>query len=78
MAINQAKARQYPEAKLLQFENYSLSSSMLSSETNRTYSKKTVRETRVSVMKMRIKIKNRSHRYDINRTRSRHEKVKQN
>ena len=31
---NQAKAKQHPEAKLLLFENYSLSSSMLSSKNN--------------------------------------------
>ena len=37
---NQAKAKQHPEAELLLFENYLLSSSKLSSKNNRRYSKK--------------------------------------
>ena len=37
---NQANAKQHPEAELLLFENYSHSSSTLSSKNNRTYSKK--------------------------------------
>ena len=37
---NQAKAKQHPQAELLLFKNYFLSSSMLSSENNRAYSKK--------------------------------------
>ena len=37
---NQANAKQNPEAELLLFENYSHSSSTLSSKNNRTYSKK--------------------------------------
>ena len=36
---NQAKAKQHPEAELLLFENYLLSSSKLSSKNNRRYSK---------------------------------------
>ena len=36
---NQAKAKQHPEAKLLLFENYSLSSFKLSYKNNRRYSK---------------------------------------
>ena len=40
LAKNQAKAKQHLEAKLLLFENYSLSSSTLSSKSNRAYSKK--------------------------------------
>ena len=40
VAKNQANAKQHPEAELLLLENYSHSSSMLSSESNRTYSKK--------------------------------------
>ena len=38
MAKNQAKAMQYLEAELLQFENYTLSSSMLLPKTNMRYS----------------------------------------
>ena len=37
---NQANAKQHPEAELLLFENYSHSSSMLSSKNDRRYSKK--------------------------------------
>ena len=40
LAKNQAKAKQHPEAELLLFENFSLSSSTLSSKNNRRYSKK--------------------------------------
>ena len=36
LAENQAKVKQYPEAKLLLFENYSLSSSTFSSKNNRS------------------------------------------
>ena len=35
-----SKAKQHPEAELLLFENYSLSSSTLSSNNNRRYSEK--------------------------------------
>ena len=37
LAKNQAKAKQHPEAELLLFENFSLSSSTLSSENNRRH-----------------------------------------
>ena len=40
LAKNQAKAKQHSEAELLLLENYSLSSSMLSSKHNRRYPKK--------------------------------------
>ena len=40
LAKNQTNAKQHPEAEFLLFENYSHSSSMLSSKNNRTYSKK--------------------------------------
>ena len=40
---NQAKAKQHPEAELSLFENYSLSSSMLSSKNRRKYSKKSTK-----------------------------------
>ena len=47
---NQANANEYPEAELLLFENYSHSSSMWSSKSNRTYSKKILKKS-VSVFK---------------------------
>ena len=50
LAKNQAKAKQPPEAELLLFENYSLSSSMLSSKTNLRYSKKCAKNICVSVL----------------------------
>ena len=37
---NQANAKQHPEAELLLYENYSHSSSTISSKINRRYSKK--------------------------------------
>ena len=40
LAKNQAKAKQHPEVELLLFENYSLSSYILSSKTNLRYRKK--------------------------------------
>ena len=40
LAENQANAKQHSEAELLLFENYSRSSSTLSSKNNRTYSEK--------------------------------------
>ena len=48
-------------------ENYSLSPSMLSSKTNFKYSKKCAENEiiRLIIMKVRIKKKKRSHRYDI-------------
>ena len=49
LAKNQAKAKQHTEAEFLLFENYSLSSSMLSSKTNIRYSKKNCKKTSVSV-----------------------------
>ena len=39
LAKNKANAKQHPETELLLFENYSHSSSTLSSKNNRTYSK---------------------------------------
>ena len=40
MAKNQANVKRHPEAEPLSFENYSHSSSTLSTKSNRTYSKK--------------------------------------
>ena len=39
MAKSQTKVKQHPEAKLLLFGHYLLSSSLLSSKSNRRYSK---------------------------------------
>ena len=80
VAKNQAKAKQYPEAELLLFENYSLSLCTLSSKNNR-YSKKCTKNKCVCfneviwlmTMNIGLKIKNRSQRYDINKPRPRHE-----
>ena len=44
LPINQANAKQQPEAELLLSENYSHSSSTLSSKNDRTYSKKYAKE----------------------------------
>ena len=52
----------------LLFENYSLSSSMLSPET----SVSVLMRLWLIVMKMRLKMRNGSHRYDIDRTKPRY------
>ena len=70
----EANAKQHPEDELLLLDNY-----LHSSSDNRTYRKKSKRLS-VSVfirlyyyaMKIIMKIRNRSHRYDINEPRSRH------
>ena len=80
LAKNQEKAKQHPEAELLLYENYSVSSSVLLSETNIRYSKKCTKTSAscfneiiwLIIMKLRLKMKNRSHKYSTNRTRSRH------
>ena len=46
---NQAKAKEHAKAKLLPFENYSLSSSTLSSKYTSKYSKKYTKATSASV-----------------------------
>ena len=64
---NQAKSKQHLEAQLLIFENYSLSLCKLLSKNSRKYSKKYTKNKCVFlmrlliIMKMRLKIKNRSH-----------------
>ena len=81
LAKNQANGKRHPVAKLWLFENYSHSSSPLSSKNNRTYSKNKQKNKCVCIheiiqliiMKMKMKEKNRSHRYDINGPRFRHE-----
>ena len=73
--------KQHHEAELLLYENYSHSSSTLSSQNNKIYSKKYEKEIvyvcnheiiRVIMMKMKMKMKNGSHRYDKIRPKSRH------
>ena len=82
LAKNQAKTKQHPEAELLlfeNFENYLLSSSTLSFKNNKR-SKKCTKSKYICLnevvwlitMKMRLKIKNGSHRFGINRPRPRH------
>ena len=66
MAKNQVKAKQYPEAELLLFENYTLSSYLLSSKTSMRYSKKCAKNSCdcfneivwLIIMGMRLKMKN--------------------
>ena len=76
-----AKAKQHPEAELLLSESYLLSSSTLSSKNNRAYSKKCAKKQVclfvyfneiIWLIIMKVKKKNRSHKYDINRPTSRH------
>ena len=70
---------QHREAELLTFGNYSHSSSTLSTN-NRAILKNKQKNKYVSIheiirliiIKMKIKMKKRSHRYKINRPRSRH------
>ena len=79
---NQANTKQHHEAEnaILLFENFSHSSSTLSSETigyilktkQRNKCAYVYKIMRLIIMKMKMKIKNRSHRYDINRPRPRH------
>ena len=78
LAKNQANAMQHPEAELLLFRNYSHSSLTLSSKNNWTYSENIRKWTiasvfiRLIIIKIKMKMKNRSQRYDINRPRSTH------
>ena len=73
---NWAKAKQHPEAELLLFENYLLSSSTLSSKNNRAYSKKCAKKQVclfvyfneiIWLIITKVKKKSRSHKYHINR-----------
>ena len=75
------KIEQHPEAELLLFENYLLSSTTLSSKSNRTYSKKCAKkqvclfvyfDEIIWLIIMKVKKKSRSHKYDVNRPTSRH------
>ena len=78
LAKNQAKAKQHAETEILLIEKYSLSSFTLSSKHNSGYSKKMYKKQVclfkwgyiITEMKMSLKMKNRSHRYDINGPRT--------
>ena len=74
MAENQGKTKKHPETEILLFENYLLYSSTASSKHTGGYSKNAQKTStsRLMAMKMRLGMKNRSHRYDINRPRPRH------
>ena len=81
LAKNQPNAKQHPEAGLLLFnENYSYSWSTLSSKTiGHTLKNKQKNKcvcinqiTRLTTMKMKIKMENRSNRHNINWPRLRH------
>ena len=76
----QAKTKQHPEDELLLFEKYSLSLFTLSTKSNGRYSKKCTQNMFVCLnevmwlmsMKMRLEMKDTSHRYDIYRPKPRH------
>ena len=78
LAKNQANAKQHHEAELLQFENYSHSSSTLLSKNNMAYSKNNQKNKCVSfhnimwliIMRMKMKKKILSHRYGMDKPRS--------
>ena len=76
LAKNQANAKQHPEAELLLFENDSHSYPRYHLKIIKIKQKSKfvcIHEImRLIVMTMKIKIKDRSHRYDIIRPRSRH------
>ena len=80
MAKNQGNAEQHLEDELKFFKNYSYSSSTISSKIighilkNKQKNKCVcIHEiTRLIIMKIMMEMKNRSHRYDINRPRFRH------
>ena len=76
--ITCASHPKHDEAELLLFENYSLSLWTFSSKNNRRYSEKCAKNkficfikiTWLMAMKMRLKMKTTSYRYDINRLKS--------
>ena len=73
-------SKQNPEAELLLFEKYWLCSSTSSWSNNKRYSKNCTKNKYVCLneviwlmaMKVRLIMKNKSYRYDINRPRPRH------
>ena len=80
LAKNQTKAKQHPEAGLMLFEDYFFPSSVLSSKNNRKSCKKCAKNKCVCfseiiwsiIKKRRLKMKNKSRIYSINRLRPRH------
>ena len=82
---NQAKAKENPEAELLLLRNYSLDKELftLSSKNNKRYSETCGKNKYVCfhaimwlmTIKMRLKMKNRSHRYGINKPRPSHRQI---
>ena len=80
LAKNQANAKQRPEAELLLFKDSLLSSFTSSFKNSRRHSKKCTKNEYLCLnvliwlmaVKMRLNMKNRSHRYDINRPSPRH------
>ena len=80
LAKNQANAKQHPETEDLLFESYSYSLSTLpfknlghilkNKEKNKFFCIHEI--IRLIIMKMKTKLKNKSHRYYINRPTSRH------
>ena len=77
---NQANAKQHPEIELLLFENYSHSSSRYHPKIIEQILKNKQKNKcvcfheiiRLIILKMEMKMKNKSHRYDINRPRPRY------
>ena len=71
LAKNQANTKQHPEAKLSLFADYSHSSSTISSKKIILKNKLKIKYIciheiiQLIIMKMKIKMKNRSHRYDL-------------
>ena len=84
IAINQAYAKQHPEAEHLLFENYCYFSSTLPTKSNRAYSRNKQKNKcaciqgiiRLILKKMKTKMETRSHIYDINRPKPRYSKYK--
>ena len=80
----QAKAKQRPETDFLPFENYLLFSSLLSSKIIGNILKNLQKNMYVCLnevislmtMEMKLKMKSESHRYGINRPKSRHVNIK--
>ena len=73
LAKNQANAKDHLEAELLLFENYLSSSSTVLSKNNRTIKNKQKNKCACIheiILVIILKMKNRSHRYDIDRIRS--------
>ena len=71
---NQANAKQHPEAELLVFGNYSHSSPNHPNIIGHTLKNKQKNKcvciheiVRLIIMKMKVKMKSRSHRYDMNK-----------